>query len=765
LLKSLPGHSLRRAALALAVSLAAGWAGAQSETPSTRLSTYLSRAADVGINVIYSSSVVPATQTVDIAPEESFSIARLREALIGSGLILEELSPGNFLLRRAPRAPAEPQAMESEAPVLEEVVVHSSVYRWSRRSDEGTYLANETLVQRPVLANDVFRVVNQLPGSASVGVSARPRVRGGRDDETLIEFDRVRLYKPFHFAAYNSLYSVFDERLVAELEFHGGAYPLDLGDSLSAALRLNPPRGDELGDRRELGVGLYQLSYLHNVETRKGSLLANVRRSGPETGHLLDEDALRHPTFGDVFLRYERQNDDGALWNANLLWYGDDIHLGGEERGESADSSYNSAYAWLSRDSAPGSAVETATSFGAAYLESRRAGDVDQPGKVTGSLSENLDFLTLFANQDYVLDNSRRAIFLGWDYRYSRVSFATERSRRVDPLFAGLSGPAPPYDGTLDGQRRLRQGSAYFGWKHRIDEGLYLDLGARLEAWHQSREGTSRLDVMPAYRLAMLYEVLPDIDLRVAVGRYNQVPALIDLTFADLDVPMNQPQSARKLAASIDWMLPFFDARLTAEIYRKDAYRINPYFDNLTNSYTLLPELQPDRVRIDAHGYRADGIELGLEVPLSRVTLWMNYALSSARDYTPTGPVRRSWDQGRTLNVGLQGRIGAWNLGLSGTYHEGWLTTPLLLEEGIVSAGRRNSRRFDHFISLDIKAVRRWQFARGELRLEAGFGNVADRQNTVGVDYFPPPSGVMELSTTAFMAPPRTVVFDLFWSF
>lgn len=731
-----------------------------SAAPAMTLGDYLAAAREAGVNIIYATSLVSLEQPLNVDADRPFSLDVLRSVLATLRLELQEISPDVYVLRRSQGDAVVATPVADDTPgVIEEVVVHSSVYRWARRTDSGTYLNGEALVRRPVIANDVLRVANQLPGSASVGVSARPRVRGGSEDETLIEFDRVRLYNPFHFASYNTLYSAFDERLVAELDFYSGAYPLNLGDSLSAAMAISPPGGEDIGNRREIGIGLYQLSYQHSVVSGRDAWLANLRRSGPETGHLLDEDALGHPEFGDAFFRFERTGDDGSSWSANLLWYGDDLQLGGEELGESVDSRYGSGYAWASLLRDIGQVGRVATILGAGYLDNRREGLVHQSGKVEGQLKSSLDLATIFANQDYEWGEDGTVFSAGWDYRYTTARYGVFSAREVSPAFGGLGDPEREGGGSYSGRQHAHQGAVYAGWKHRAAAGLYLDLGLRVDAQGYD----SRMDVEPAYRFALLYEATPGLDLRLAVGHYTQAQALSDLPVADLDTAIPAPQAARQWVLSLDWSLPVFDAGLRVEAYRKDARRVNSYYANLSNGFTLLPELQPDRVRVDADSYRAQGIELSVDVPLQWGDFWFNYAYSAADDRIDGYRIARGWDQGRTLNSGIQTTLGKWDIALSGSFHEGWLTTPLFLEGDSVVAGSRNSQRFDHFLSVDAKAIRRWRWRGSEFRVELGLSNITDRANIVGFDYTLPEPGTLVASS--FLAPTRTAVLDLYWAF
>ncbi|MDP5069557.1 MAG: hypothetical protein NWQ45_01540 [Congregibacter sp.] len=726
------------------------------------LSEYLERARDAGVNVIYSSSLVNPSQRIEVDSRLPFSLEQLRRSAAQWGLMVEEVAANSYLLRAASvpdqTQPAVAKLPRGEPAILEEVVVHSSRYRWHRQQGSTAILGAEELIKRPVLANDAMRVVNQLPGSASVGISARPRVRGGRENETLIEFDTVRLYNPFHFSDYNSLYSVFDERLLGEIEFFSGAFPLQYGDRLSASMSISPPDADSLKNQRELGLGLYQFSYLQSRVTSRDALLMSVRRSTPEAGHLLDSQDLGHPEFGDFFLRYERDTEAGGRWSGNILWYADDLSLGSDATGEEADSEFASGYAWLRLQSPLGASLERETTVGLAYLDNQRSGEVRQAAKVAGSLSNSLDARVFFANQDYRLLKSRGQLSFGWDYRYLEADYDYRSQQVVAPAFAGLSNIDRSIVEAYGDSQKAQQAALYLGWEQRLVEGLYVDASVRVDAQRYE----DRSDTESGYRLGLLYELTSALDIRFAWGRYSQSMGLSELPVADLVWEIQAPQIANHAVLALDYELPVLDAGLRVEAYSKDADAVTAYFDSLSNPFTLLPELQPDRIRISPERYRARGLEVSVDVPFSWGEFWANFAYSSAKDRIDGQSVRRSWDQGRTVNLGIQTRLGQWDVALAGGFHEGWLTTPLELEAGRVVAGVRNSDSFDHYFSVDLKLIRRWSFAWGDLRLEGGLTNLLDRENAVGNDYRLDGNA---LRNTPFYGVPRTAFFDLYWSF
>lgn len=723
------------------------------------LEHYLRQGRASGLNLIYASSLVRPNDQILVDPDAGFSLDVLKTRLRARGIEVRRLRSETYVLRRLQvTEPTEKAAVSLSGPVLEEVVVHSSRYHWSRRTDDSARFDSEELNSRPVPANDALRVVNQLPGSASVGLSARPHVRGGRENETLIELDTVRLYRPFHFSSYNSLYSIFDQRIFQEMEFFSGAYPVRFGDGLSAAMSLHPPELEQLEDRRELSIGLYQYSWFYGSQRADHATTFSIRRSTPEVGQFLEEPNLGHPAYGDIFARYQRDNDNGYRWSINALWYEDDLELGDLSL-EQATVHERSGYVWGRLQSSPAAALSWESTLGVGYIDSDRQGTLTQPQKVTAQLAHTMQLQTVYASQDFRWLNEPSELTFGWDYRHVQADYSLRSERLVAPVFASLSDIAQLADHRYQGRQRADYGALYLAWKRRLTEGFFVDVGVRGDAQHFD----DRSDIEPAYRLALLYAPSTNVDIRLTRGRYTQSQSLDDLAIVDGVRAPGAPQVADQTVLAATWFIPSISLELRGEVYRKDVSSVAAYFDNLSNAFTLLPELQPDRVRIAPDRYRADGAEFSVTMPLGPLSLWANYAISQAADRFFDIEVARSWDQSRTLNVGALTDVAEWSLSLALSQHEGWLSTFLALDGDRVVAGERNGQRFDHFLSLDAKAVRQWKLADSSLRLELGITNLFDRKNEVGINYRLADNGG-GLIAQPFYSLRRTAFFDLFWS-
>jgi outer membrane receptor protein involved in Fe transport len=123
---------------------------------------------------------------------------------------------------------------------IEEVVVVASRYAIEHESSSIESLDSWRLANTPELGDDAIRVVNQLPGVATIGLSARPHVRGGAADETLVVFNHVELLEPYHLKDFQSLFSSVNPALIASIDVYTGGFPTRYGDRLSGVMDIAP---------------------------------------------------------------------------------------------------------------------------------------------------------------------------------------------------------------------------------------------------------------------------------------------------------------------------------------------------------------------------------------------------------------------------------------------------------------------------------------------------------------------------------------------
>jgi hypothetical protein len=171
-------------------------------------------------------------------------------------------------------------ALEETAIEIGEVIVTPKPEKYDATGITAR-LGRKTVVEAPGSAQDIFWLIQTLPGISSDGDNSKIYVRGGSPDENLVLLDGAIIKNPFHFDLMGGGYwSIFNARLVQEVEFYGGGFPARFGDRLSSVLKIeNRP-----GSREELkGEASLSMSDANAVVEfplpLRGSSLISLRRS------------------------------------------------------------------------------------------------------------------------------------------------------------------------------------------------------------------------------------------------------------------------------------------------------------------------------------------------------------------------------------------------------------------------------------------------------------------------------------------------------
>jgi hypothetical protein len=125
---------------------------------------------------------------------------------------------------------------------------------------------------------DILDVIRQMPGvqpglEGSVGFS----VRGGNNDQNLIQMDNVMLYNVGHFA---NFLSIFDPYAINSITFYKGGFPAKFGGRASSVLDIYLKEGDTKNFKGEANLGLFSAKLaLEGPIGNKASFLFSFRRS------------------------------------------------------------------------------------------------------------------------------------------------------------------------------------------------------------------------------------------------------------------------------------------------------------------------------------------------------------------------------------------------------------------------------------------------------------------------------------------------------
>ncbi len=300
-----------------------------------------------------------------------------------------------------------------------------------------------------------------------------------------------------------------------------------------------------------------------------------------------------------------------------------------------------------------------------------------------------------------------------------------------------------------------------FEWGLRWDDQTYTELGS---------------DAQLSPRISLLRKLGERSELRLSWGRYHQSQGIHELQIED-DVTQFWPaQRADHLIAGLHHRCRN-DVMLRIELFHKDMQNIRPRFENLFDPLALIPEVQPDRVRLEPASAQSRGIEVSLDRSFGSWNWWASYSLTESVDRIAGADELRSWDQPQAFQGGFGWSNRIWDVSLAASVHSGWPATDLtLIENGvdvngdpilIVVPGPRNALRHGTFASIDFRVSRRFNVRRGTLTAFVEISNVTNRNNECCNDWDitddAAGNAILENSLDYWL--PRLPAFGVLWEF
>lgn len=631
------------------------------------------------------------------------------------------------------------EAMDAVARDLAEVIVTASRYTLAQEPIPSlTALSGPDLERIPDIGEDPLRTLARLPGLTGSDFSAKLNVRGGTGDEVLLRFDGLRLLNPFHMKDFLSPFSVLNPGFVGDINVYTGGFPVSFGDRMSAVVDIAPvPRPPAL--LREIALSVFNASLLVAAPWEHGDWLVAARRGNLDLVTRALRPELGRPRYRDFHARVRRDFAADVNLSASLLLLDDDIDVRDGDQEERAQARYRDAYGWLRLRYAPHGAMESDTVLAFTHLRSRRSGTLDQPGIGTGELDDRRSFDIASLHTDWSWRLSQRALVkIGGEWRRARGRYRYQDQVELELLI------------DHEGATRQRERRRDLALRPRIDYlGAYAAL--RLEGpGRLTSEAGLRLDgengrghwvrrVGP--RLSLRYPVGERLQLRASWGRFVQTQGIEEIAVPDGDTAIAPPQRADHLIAGLEYRAPGgLDVRI--EAYDKRYRALRARYENLLNSFVLLPELKPDRVRVAPARARARGVEASLRRSEAKhLDWWLSYQYASVRDTLGGAHTRRAWDQRHRVSAGLVWQDANWEASLAGIHHSGWPTSSLALTPGsdppaAAVIGGVNTRRLRAHASLDARIARRLRFSGDDqLTLFLEVTNLLYRKNRCCVDF------------------------------
>jgi outer membrane receptor protein involved in Fe transport len=714
--------------LAAPLALRAADPVAAAPAPAT-VDALLKSLQPLGIDVIYSSELVPPGMLAPAARAGSTPLQHANEALAANGLALRILAPNRYVVVRASATPA-PAPVPANAP-MEEISVYASRYSIEGRVVAEPRNLNSSDIERvPGSHDDALRALKSLPGLAG-NVSGRPYIRGSLADDVLVRYDGITLLDPFHLKNFQSLISAIDPAAVDRIDVFSGGFPVRYGTRSGGVIDISAPERDA-GYENRAAASLISagVSSIGRSETLPLDWLLAVRRS---TLDLLDtiKDDFGQPQFSDSLGRLRWSTDKGA-WTAGWLLLDDQIQLGKADNGETARARYRDEYFWLARDHTFNPELHTRATLVFTNAERSRDGVLDEPGVATGTVDQSTEFERLEFNNLWTWEPQDHSTYtFGAEASESRAQYEYTRAARYAPLIAAafergltndLSFAIDPQVFTYALHAAARRQWASFE----------AEVGLRLDG-EDYNFGGDHSQVSP--RLNLRYDANDRWRIYATVGRFTQPQHVEEWRVEEAQSVADAAQVSNHAVLGLTFAASK-DTQLGVELYDKHWTTVSPYFDNLLDPLSLSPDLAPDRIRLDPNKSEAAGVEINYRQQFSeRLSGWGTLSWSRVADEIDSEDVLRSWDQPLALTAGVSWQGARLNLSALGAWHRGWPRTPFELiapsnvAPGEFVLGSRSSGRWGDFYSLDFRGSYTWPLAQGDFSTVLEVTNASNRKN------------------------------------
>lgn len=625
--------------------------------------------------------------------------------------------------------------------VVEEIQVTSKV--GSASENPGTLrLDASALALLPHQNDDWLKAAGQMTGVASAEASARPNVRGGRDDEVLISLDGLELLAPYHLQDFDSALSIVTPSALDSLELIAGGYPASYGDRMGSVIEMATV-DSAAADRLDFSLGTHfgEVGAAGSFAGERGHWLARVR-AGSQRLALTIRGRNVDPRFWDLMAKADFQLTSAQSVEGHLLLTGDSFtqnrDLSNVDR-EAISTAWENHYVWVDHAAVVGRETLIESIISSGRVDRDREGALNIPGQ-SFEVVDQRELRVLGLKQSYLREHGIFGWEAGYQVRALSSSFDYANSRDLaGPLVALRALPAQG-DTRFAGSFDFDQVGAYVIQRWRpADARLELDLGLRYDEIGLTHD--QRLSP----RAELSWRVNSVARLRAAWGHFYQSQRPYELQVEDGEQVLFGSEGSEHRLIGLDCDLPRgFGLRL--EAYQRRLSDPRARSENLFDTEMVFPEFGQDRVSLAPDAGRAQGIEMTLRgAGRPRFSWQVSAAYSEAYDEIDGSKVRRAFDQ--PIAVAAEGAYRwrreasvedeGWSLGYFFSWHRGWPTTPV---NGFLSAsgeieprlGPLRSDRLPDYHRLDLRLARGWRLKYGRLSAYLDLQNLYDRKNVRG---------------------------------
>jgi hypothetical protein len=645
-------------------------------------------------------------------------------------------------------------------------------------------MSREEMRSVPQLGDDLFRVVDRLPGISTNDFTARLYVRGSRADEVVTLMDGLELFEPFHLKQWDAVLSILDSETVGDVDLITGGFPSEYGDRSAGVFSLQSvhPRTDKT--RTAAGLSFMNVSLRNEggFEEGRGGWLLSARRGFMDIVFAIaNVDGDFDPSYYDLFGKAFYEVKPGQRITAHLLHAGDDLKGADDDDKSRHEDLYGSSYFWLTWDAERNGALSGRTILsGSRIFKDRHGQDFDEDGAIRNlDVRDKQTAWYLGLKSDWAFELSPRFLLkAGFDLKqgWADYSYDLWRSDYV-PNFTDPSGPWFFFTEErfrLEAEPSGLHIGGYFGNRIRLSESLTTEVGLRYHRASHVGEGKLSPRVSAAYQLG------PSTTLRGAWGHYAQSQHVHELQIADRDTLFYPVQDAEHRIVGLEHHL-LGKINLRLEAFQRRMSQPFPEYRNLVDRVEAVWEEGPgDRVGIFPDRRRSQGIEALAKGPLgSRIAWSAAYSFSKSEDLVGGKWQPRPHDQRHATQIHLTFKpSSAWSFSTAWQARSGWPASAQVYEIQTLATGdpvignffgELYGLRLPNYRRLDLRASRRFDTRRGRVFLTLDLFNALGRENPQALDYdlfwFDPYRRAYGYGSQVEEQIPRLITFGLRWEF
>jgi outer membrane receptor protein involved in Fe transport len=588
-------------------------------------------------------------------------------------------------------------------------------------------LTSQEIRRSPGSAEDIFRVMQSLPGVATAGgKSAQLIVRGGSPDENLTLLDHIEIYNPIHFARTGEsmgIISIINPSLLRSVDFLTGGFPAMYGDKMSSVFEMSLVDGNKELTNVDLNANLAGFGALIDGPTiGGGSMVFSARRGFFDLlTSLLNKPAA--PQYYDFVGKVTYDLDARNRVSVVGFYYLDRI----TRTGATKESGTMSKYSNVNRDD-----------YGS-------AAGVNWRFLISNKLY-TLTTLSFSGNGWNTLQGTASAPSLsGEDILENNYSLKNETSLQVSSALEMKGGfqvqwidsrhtSWQPADTTRRGEIIPASSIAYYPdiankialflqdtWKPIPN--MSITTGLRYDAFSFTHQATW------SPRFGVSYYFTEKLSLNASYGSFYQAPAAYQIA---LD-PANQllkSSLATHAIVGIEYLADE-DLRATIEIYQKDLS-------------SVIVSNDTSKILTNIGSGTAKGIEFSIQKKYTSGFVGSasySYSISQRQDGVSAATYAFEYDRPHIINLIAGWEAGNnWQIGCKWQFASGNPYTPVVgtIQKGglfYVIDGVRNSARYPDYHKLDIRIDKKFVFHSFTLTAYLDLWNIYNRTNVLSYTY------------------------------